>query len=212
MREESLKLILIRHAETVANYNGEYLGFSDSPLTAKGEESAKALCRYLSQQRIEHIYASTSKRVYNTIYGLSNFKEKISLVKDLREINFGEYEGKDFNWIKDNNEEQIECMIAEGSGYTYPKGESLDMMHERVILWLDNFLSHHKHGTYLIATHAGVIRSILSHLLTGTNDIHWNFKIRPASITTINIQDGFPIVENLGHVPYNNSRSNLDIK
>ena len=86
------------------------------------------------------------------------------------------------------------------------------MMHERVIVWLDNFLRHHKHGTYLIATHAGVIRSILSHLLTGTNNIHWNFNIKTASITTVKIQDGFPVIENLSYVPYNDLRSGFDIK
>lgn len=88
-------------------------------------------------------------------------------------------------------------MLLEKDAYTYPEGESLLTFHERVANWLQTWMKRHQEGTYLICAHGGTIRSILSELLVGSGQLHWHFKIEPASLTVVTITDGYPVIETL---------------
>ena len=55
-----VKLVLLRHGQSLANLVNEYTGWSDSPLTAKGERQAHAAGRLLAQQQLEFTDIHTS--------------------------------------------------------------------------------------------------------------------------------------------------------
>ena len=192
-----LTLILVRHAATVANEAGLYIGRSESPLSLQGKEDARKLCEKLEKYQIQQIYASPARRVQETIKQLINKNIPVQMVEALHEIDFGICETKDFNWLKTNYPEEVTHMIKEGIAYRYPKGESLVMAHQRVADWLNDFFKYHQSGTFLVAAHGGTIRCILSELLVKNPALHWHFKIAPATITVVSMNEGFPVIESL---------------
>ena len=192
-----LTLILVRHAATVANEAGLYIGRSESSLSLQGKEEARRLCKKLDKWQIQQIYTSPAERVQETIKELMDKDIPVQVAQALHEINFGICEGKDFNWLKKNYPEEVTYMIKEGIAYRYPKGESLVMAHQRVADWLNEFLMNHQSGTFLVAAHGGTIRCILSELLVKKPSLHWHFKIDTATITIVSMNEGFPVIESL---------------
>lgn len=89
-----MKLILVRHGETLFNALGLTQGWCDSPLTKKGKEQAARLAEQLKEYEIKEAYSSTSDRAYDTgeiVLG----DRPLELVRDkrLKEMNFGVFEG-----------------------------------------------------------------------------------------------------------------------
>lgn len=192
-----LTLLLIRHATTKANEEHLYLGRMDSPISKRGYEELERLKGRLEGQKIDAIYTSPSQRCKSTLsYCLPN-EMKPHEVEALQEIDFGEWDGKDFTWVKAQGEVEIQKMMTQKEAYCYPKGESLKMQHKRVVKWLNEMLMEHTKGTVLICGHSGTIRCILSELLVHNISLHWQFKIEPASLAIIKIDEGFPVIEQL---------------
>src|SRR3712207_6399405 len=94
IRKTMRKLYLIRHGHTIDNENFRYSGFSDCDLSDVGRKQVQQLTEYLKQFDVDKIYASTSKRTRQTIGDFAELKKKeIVLMDDLREINFGIFDG-----------------------------------------------------------------------------------------------------------------------
>ncbi|MGG7573929.1 histidine phosphatase family protein [Streptomyces sp. BP-8] len=85
------ELLLVRHGETEWSRNGRHTGCTDLPLTAHGEEQARALRPLLSGRKIAQVYASPMVRALRTaeLAGLA----PPQIDPDLREWDYGGYEG-----------------------------------------------------------------------------------------------------------------------
>ena len=106
------KLILVRHAQSVANVNliAEG-GGGDSHLTEEGSEQARRLGHYLHTHHddIDHIYSSPQVRAHDTAKRVAHlFELEIQLEHDLREGMLGDWEGspptRELDWDKLNND------------------------------------------------------------------------------------------------------------
>ena len=65
-----VKLILVRHGESAANFSNTYTGWSDVPLTARGRQQAQAAGAALAAAEIEvdHVHTSLLQRAIATAY------------------------------------------------------------------------------------------------------------------------------------------------
>lgn len=96
-----MRLLLIRHGETVDNVAGIYAGVRDSPLTTHGVLQASRLASHLATGfKISHIYSSDLQRAFKTAESVRLAQptppsETLKL-EVLREQDFGYYEGKTF--------------------------------------------------------------------------------------------------------------------
>ena len=63
----STRLLLIRHAEVEASYQGVFGGRIDMDLSPRGHDQAATLARYLHEKPLSAIYASPMKRVQQTL-------------------------------------------------------------------------------------------------------------------------------------------------
>ena len=198
-----LRLLLVRHGETFANQSGCWIGRQESDMTPKGLIAIDQLKQQLKNEKFDGVFTSPSKRAVNTVLRLcmphSTYEGQIHQIEALKEIDFGRFEGKNFEWVKANEPDEIEKMIRESFGYVYPEGESLSMQHQRVAAWLHEFIEKHEEGTYLICAHGGTIRCILSELLIGNETLHWRFKIDPASLTVVTLTEGYAVIETLNY-------------
>ena len=56
--------------------------------------------------------------------------------------------------------------------------------------------------TILICAHAGTIRNILTYLISNSFEYHWNFKIDNASISIVEIDNGFAVINKLNETSF----------
>mgnify|MGYP003248222342 FL=1 len=154
---------------------------------------------------VDKIYTSTLKRTVQTIEAYADYKGlEIDKRDGFREINFGLFDGLNYEEIKEKYPKETEEMMVLSKDYKFPQGESLDEMYQRNAKELDIVIEENKGNdkNILICSHMGTIRNILSYLLTKNGDIHWNFRLQNASVTVIDMSSGFPIIELMGFIPY----------
>jgi len=90
----SLRLLLVRHGETVWNREGRYQGVIDVPLSPEGERQAAALAVQLRSEPLAAVYSSTLRRAYYTAVPIAA-AHGLTVIRDprLNEINQGQWEG-----------------------------------------------------------------------------------------------------------------------
>jgi len=192
------KLYLIRHGQTGDNYSQRFCGWTDAPLNELGKSQAQSLTSAFEDIEIDIIYTSDLKRAKETASYIK--KGKGFFVKELdslRELNFGVAEGLIVEEIKEKHPQVYEDMEKDYIGAKFPEGESLEDMHNRVSQAIDDILVKHDGQSIALVAHSGVIRSIISHLITGDIKHHWSFKIDNCSITVIEKDKNFAFLTKL---------------
>lgn len=199
------KLILVRHAQTIDNIKFILAGSIDSKISDIGRKQIKYLTNYLKDLNIDSIYTTTLSRTKETVLEISKLKNiDIIEVENLNEINFGSFEGMTFNDIQSMYPDEFQKIIDDGYDYKYPNGESLVNTYDRVCKEMDKIIKNSEGKTVLICSHGGTIRNIIAYLITNTYENHWNFKIDNASVTTIDITDGFSVISKLNDTSFIN--------
>lgn len=198
-----IKLILVRHGATVCNENGKMSGFTDSILSEKGKLQRDKLTEYLKYENIDKIYITPFSRTKETVKKLAHIKQiQMEETSELNEINFGDFEGLSFNEIKERYDKEVDKMINEGFKYKYPNGESLEDTFLRVKAKMQKIISENDNSTILICSHGGTIRNIISFLLCDDYKYHWNFRIDNGSVTEIEIENNFAVINKLNDTTY----------
>jgi broad specificity phosphatase PhoE len=180
------RLLLIRHAEVEARYQGVFGGRIDMELSPRGHEQAAALAKYLHSRPLSAIYASPMKRVQQTLAPLLvNGTPKPIILQDLREVDFGDWTGlpweevhakfgiSAFAWL-----EQLEC-----DGIA--NAESAETLQERVEPCLRQILADHSGQQVAVVCHGGIIRMLLGILLRWPLARMVAFEIEYASLTQV---------------------------
>lgn len=99
-------LVSVRHGETEWSLSGQHTSRTDLPLTAAGRRRAAALPEALSGFSFALVLCSPLKRARETC-SIAGFEDEAVIDEDLREWEYGEYEGlttpqireRDPNWV-----------------------------------------------------------------------------------------------------------------
>lgn len=83
---------LARHGETEWSLSGQHTGLTDLPLTARGEDAARALGERLRGMSFAKVFTSPLQRARRTCE-LAGFGDGAEAMPDLVEWNYGDYEG-----------------------------------------------------------------------------------------------------------------------
>lgn len=197
------RLLLVRHAEVERSYHKIFGGKIDMNLSPLGHKQAEILAKFLHARKLEAVYASPMKRVQQTITPyLKNGAPRQTIVKDLREVDFGGWTGlnweqvaKKFNLLTHDWLDHIEQGIV-------PNGESGAEFRERVEPCVRKIIKDHPRETVGVFCHGGVIRMILSILLDlplrNTNI----FEIEYAGMTQIALWPKHAEIELLNFTPW----------
>jgi broad specificity phosphatase PhoE len=82
----------MRHGETAWTISGQHTGSTDLPLTAEGERKAAETGKRLAGKKFAAVYVSPMIRARETCR-IAGFAEGAIITDDLREWNYGSYEG-----------------------------------------------------------------------------------------------------------------------
>jgi probable phosphoglycerate mutase len=87
------EVVLVRHGQTEWSVSGRHTGRTDIPLTDQGRLHARALGARLSGWRFERVVSSPLARALDTCR-LAGMGDRAEITDDLREWDYGEYEGR----------------------------------------------------------------------------------------------------------------------
>ncbi len=96
----TLQLYLVRHGETKWSLSGQHTGSTDIPLTAHGEEQARALVPWLREIAFDVVLTSPRQRARTTCE-LAGSGETAEIEPDLLEWDYGDYEGRRSDEIRE---------------------------------------------------------------------------------------------------------------
>lgn len=178
------KLLLVRHGDTKLNSAERFWGRTDVELSAAGMRQAERLRDRLAAQKIDVIYTSNLSRAAVTAKIIaSRHQPDIITCAELREINFGKFEGLTFKEINQLYPEATELWSNWSLTLKFPEGESANELNNRVSKFLNRLEKHTPEETILIVAHSAPLRLLICHLL-GIELRHWRqFRLDLASLS-----------------------------
>lgn len=154
------KLTVMRHAESEGNLVPVYQGkLPGTDLSKAGKQQAEGTAAALKDAEVDMIYASPLARCQQTAQSIAE-KTGARIVTDerLREVGFGDYEGKtidfsDMSLLVLKRNKKIEDSSPE-SIFHFPGMESWSQVQSRVADFLTEILPRHRSEHIVIVTHA----------------------------------------------------------
>jgi probable phosphoglycerate mutase len=148
-----LELWLVRHGETPASRGRTLAGWSDVPLTERGEAQAAALRPVFADEPFDGVWSSDLVRAVTTA---RLARGEPSQDRRLRELSFGELEGADYMTM----DPRVQEGLRRFEGFVAPGGESFDELRARVMSFVDGLPP----GRHALFTHGGVVRLLAREL------------------------------------------------
>lgn len=180
------RLLLVRHGETELQSSLRYWGKTDVALGPSGWQQAEQLRDRLAMEKIDYIYSSELKRAVDTANIIAaRHNLKVMTCPELREVDFGELEGLEFNEIHNQFPEVEQMWLTRNPSLVYPDGESLIEFENRVSKFETRLKNHRADETILVAAHAGVLRTLICQLLGLEMKNRWSLRVDLASLSII---------------------------
>lgn len=155
-------LLLVRHGQSQANLNHTFAGQTNPDLTPLGAAQAETLADYLAAHyKIHKIYSSDLLRARHTAAPTARkLGLPITLRKQLREINAGQWEGKAFDYLQEHYPESYGEFCRDLGHAICDEGESVAQLSERIHKELLRICRRNEGKTILVTTHATPIRAV----------------------------------------------------
>lgn len=181
------RFIIVRHGHTKGTEKHRYYGRIDMPLSRKGIRQIEKLRWELKKIPIDLIYSSPLRRCLQTARILSN-GARIEISKDLREIDFGDWEGLTLTQMQRHSPMRFNDWLNDFPNFKMPGGESVKNMIKRVDRFWRHVKDRHNTGNILIVTHGGPAKVIIMRSLGLQMRDFWRLHIETGSVSLI--EDG----------------------
>jgi broad specificity phosphatase PhoE len=156
-----MKFIIVRHGRTEENENNIIQGHLHGKLSETGKAQAKKVAERLKEEDIDFIFSSDLDRAKHTAEEIAKFHPGISLNtrEDLRERNWGFFEGKDRNELSKwkhikNNDVEIKKLGLETN----------EEQRERAKKVIDYFLENYHSKKIVIVSHGRFMKDLIGVL------------------------------------------------
>ena len=189
------KLILVRHGQSLWNLEDRFTGWVDVPLTALGQEEARAAGKKLAATKIDVAYTSDLTRAQTTLkLILDTMGVDVPIIRDkaLNERHYGDLQG--LNKARTAEKYGAEQVKVWRRSYDVPPpgegGESLKMTAARTLPFFERcVLGDIAQGkNVLVVAHGNSNRSIVMDL----------DKLSEAQVLELNLGTAVPLVYELG--------------
>lgn len=161
-----MRLILIRHGQTVCNITDIWHGWDDCDLTDLGVAQAEALSRRLAAEPIAAIYCSDLRRAVRTAQIVARPHGIIPVLDpNFRERSAGDFQGLTSNQVHELRPTVWEERAVDYWAWTPPNGETFHQLLKRTMAGLDKMRAAYPDATVGLVAHMGPVRVLISHLL-----------------------------------------------
>lgn len=172
---DHMDVYLVRHGITNWNKEKRYLGHSDIGVIRSELSRLNNLQKVLSGLNFDHVFTSDLRRCQETLAYLS-IPSQVLIDYRLREINFGDWEGKTYDELK--NQIAYRNWLEDWEANSIPHGESADTFKSRIDSFFIELFQQAIETTpakILVMTHGGVIRYLVSKY--GSSRSFWDLTI-----------------------------------
>jgi alpha-ribazole phosphatase len=191
------RLILVRHAEPADDARGRCYGRFDVGLSDAGREHARRLPASLGHLDYGAVYTSPRVRARETAEPLAEARGLHAVVDDdLRELDFGELEGRRYEEIEASDPELFRAWMETPTRVRFPGGESYADLRMRALRAFERI----RDESALVVTHGGVIRAALADWLGMPDEAIFRLDQSYCGTTIVDWLDGVPIVRLLNYV------------
>ena len=180
------RLVLARHGETEWSRTGRHTGRTDIPLTARGREQAARLGQTLRGRTFSRVLSSPLGRALDTCR-LAGFGNRVETVDDLREWDYGAYEGR--------TRIEIAADVRGWTVWSHPivDGESLADLGRRADRVIESLLP--VGGDVLIFSHGHILRVIAARWLEQPPLLGSRLELATASLSELGWEHDRRVIE-----------------
>lgn len=200
------RLYLTRHGQTQWNIEGRMQGSKDSPLTELGINQAILLGKWLKDTHIDVVYTSSSERAHHTSKLIIGDREiRIIPMDELKEMNFGLWEGMTFEVIEEQYGELFNSFWNTPHLLEDFHGESFKDFRVRVVGAINKIIADNEGKDILVVAHAVVIKMLMSHFEnTPLEKLFDDRMIHPTSLSVVEVEkDEYNIIKYADTSHYN---------
>ena len=183
------KVTLLRHGQTDFNAQGRLQGRIDNPLNDAGFQQAQKAAEAIGP--IDKIISSPLRRAIQTAEA---FNMEIEIDENWIELDYGDWDGAHLKTI--SKETWFEW--KSNPSFKPPKGESLEILGERVQLSLEK-IKKNTSQHLLIVTHVSPIKAAVAWTLGVGDSVGWRTRLDTASYTQIQIDSSTPVLLKFNH-------------
>jgi broad specificity phosphatase PhoE len=184
------RLLLVRHCEPEEDARGRCYGSLDVGLSGAGMRNALELATRLDGY--DAVWTSPRLRARQTAAALV---APAHVDDDLRELDFGAFEGRTFDEIAASEPELYRAWMETPTQVRFPGGESYADLKRRAVRSLERIWA--EHDVAVVVTHGGVIRAGLATWLDMPDEAIFRIDVRYGGITVVDRFGDTPIVRRL---------------
>jgi broad specificity phosphatase PhoE/ribonuclease HI len=188
--DNATRLILVRHGETPMTKQGRYSGRGDVPLTDEGSAQAMAAGGRVAgiSRDVTAVLTSPLRRCVQTaeliaaqVGGLP-----VTVVDDLIECDFGEWEGLTFAEVKERWPDEMAAWLA-SADVAPPGGESFRTVSTRVRGAVATAIEAYGGGVVVLVSHVTPIKLVLQDALAATDVFLHRLYLDAAGVSTMDV-------------------------
>lgn len=200
----ALRLYFLRHGETTFSQTGGYCGATDVDLTASGQAMAEAFADTYKSLSWEAIYCSPMKRTQATAAPIVQATDVAPQLRDgLKEINYGDWEGRTQEDVKETLCEDYYAWMTEPSWNPPTGGETAVEISNRAMAVIAEIEETYTDGNVLIVSHKATLRIILCSLLgIDLGRYRDRMDYPAASLSVVRFGKYGPLLERMGDRAY----------
>ena len=164
-RGEGVRVLLVRHGETVWNQENRWQGQADTPLSETGYDQARQLARRLQNEErpIRAIYTSDLSRARDTADILGQVLGVTPLeTAAWREMDIGTWSGLTTSEVATRHAEEW-ARLRQGEDLPRGGGETFAQFQGRLLQSSQRLVRDHAGGQIVVVTHGGAVRAFLLH-------------------------------------------------
>ena len=200
------KIIFVRHGQTEWNVLGRYQGQTDVALSPLGIEQAEKLAAHFPVDKIEAVYSSDLARAMKTASCVADrFGLTVEPRPELRELNFGDWEGLTYDEIVAKWPDALENFFQHPDVLEIPHGESFPKLRKRALACVEEIVSRHPDQTVAVFAHGAILRTILTAALHMDLQYVWTIRQFNTAVNIVTYTEHGTTVELIngtGHLKY----------
>lgn len=183
-------VLLIRHGETEWNLLGKFQGCTDIDLSKEGIKQAELLKDRLKGD-FDYIYTSPLSRAFETAKIITqNTNKEVVIAPEIREINFGKWEGLTVREIKEKYPEIFTAWITNKKESNICGGDlSINNAVNRATKCIFDIATKHNGKKIAIVAHGGIIKAALIGLFDWNMTMYHKITLGNTCINTITFND-----------------------
>lgn len=181
-----MKLLLIRHAQSLGNVDQRIQGHQDQGLSDQGKRQAQSLGAFLAADlwQPSHLYSSPLQRAVQTaqlLLAALPDQPHVQYAPELQELSNGIFDGLTWQEAQAQYPQLCQALMSSAEWIPIPGAEPLEVVRDRAQAFLQTLLGNHDDQDQIwVVTHGGFLQYLVAAILGG--DRVWGLSIPPTAL------------------------------